>query len=134
MTLKTTDETTPEAKRVQSWAGFKRDLLAAAKGESAPADAGGLVVESAEALMRLLTPENRELLRIIRDERPASVAALAKLTHRAEPNLARTLGKLEAAGLVAFRQEGRRRAPISLARRFLVHVDPFGPNDRIEIA
>jgi predicted transcriptional regulator len=27
-----------------------------------------LVVESAEALMRLVTPENRELLRIIRDQ------------------------------------------------------------------
>ena len=120
--------------KVQSWAGFKNDLLAAAKGGPTPARAGGLVVESAEALMRLLTPENRELLRIIRDEQPQSVAALARLTHRAEPNLARTLGKLEAAGLVAFRQDGKRRAPISLARRFSVHVDPFSGNDRIEVA
>ncbi|MEO8926187.1 MAG: helix-turn-helix domain-containing protein [Caulobacteraceae bacterium] len=125
----------PNAKpKVQSWAAFKSDLIAAAKGAGAPAGAGGLVVESAEALMRLLTPDNRELLRIIRDERPASVAALARLTHRAEPNLARTLGKLEAAGLVAFRQVGRRRAPMSLARAFSVHVDPFGLNDRIEVA
>jgi predicted transcriptional regulator len=124
-----------EAKvKVQSWAGFKSDLLAAAKGEPAPANAGGLVVESVEALMRLLTLENRELLRIIRDERPQSVAALARMTQRAEPNLARTLGKLEAAGLVAFRQDGKRRAPVSLARRFSVHVDPFSPNDRIEVA
>jgi predicted transcriptional regulator len=125
----------PEAKpKVQSWAGFKNDLLAAAKGAPAPANAGGLVVESVEALMRLLTAENRELLRIIRDEKPPSVAALARLSHRAEPNLARTLGKLEAAGLVAFRQEGKRRAPISLARQFSVHVDPFSLNDRIEVA
>jgi predicted transcriptional regulator len=90
-------------------------------------------VESVEALMRLLTTENRELLRIIRDEQPPSVAALARRTHRAEPNLARTLGKLEAAGLVGFRQDGKRRAPVSLARSFSVHVDPFGPNDRIEV-
>jgi predicted transcriptional regulator len=90
-------------------------------------------VESVEALMRLLTMENRELLRIIRDEKPQSVAALARLTHRAEPNLARTLGKLEAAGLVSFQQDGKRRAPISLARRFSVHVDPFSPNDQIEV-
>jgi predicted transcriptional regulator len=124
----------PEAKtRVQSWAGFKNDLLAAAKGGPRPASAGGLVVESVEALMRLLTMENRELLRIIRDEKPQSVAALARLTHRAEPNLARTLGKLEAAGLVSFQQDGKRRAPISLARRFSVHVDPFSPNDQIEV-
>jgi predicted transcriptional regulator len=120
--------------RIRSWEGFKNDLLAAAKGEPAPAGAGGLVVESIEALMRLLTPENRELLRIIRDEKPQSVAALARLAHRAEPNLARTLGKLEAAGLVVFRHEGKRRAPVSLARRFSVHVDPYGPNDQIEVA
>ena len=107
--------------RVQSWAGFKSDLLAAAKGAPPNANAGGLIVESVEALMRLLTLENRELLRIIRDEKPRSVAALARLTHRAQPNLARTLGKLEAAGLVAFEQEGRRRAPISLARRQPLH-------------
>ena len=119
--------------KVQSWAGFKNDLLAAAKGAPAPQSAGGLVVESAEALMRLLTPENRELLRVIRDDKPASVAALARLTHRAEPNLARTLGKLEAAGLVGFRQDGRRRVPVSMARRFSVHVDPFGAGDRIEV-
>lgn len=120
--------------KVQSWAEFKNDLLAAAKGAPAPAHAGGLIVESAEALMRLLTPENRELLRVIRDKQPESVAALARLTQRAEPNLARTLGKLEAAGLVEFRQDGKRRAPIALARRFSVHIDPFGPNDRIEVA
>ena len=119
--------------RVQSWAGFKAGLLAAAEGDPAPPGTGGLVVESAEALMRLLTPDNRELLRIIRDEKPRSVAALARLTHRAEPNLARTLGKLEAVGLVGFVVDGRRRAPTSLARRFSVHVDPFGPNDRIEV-
>src|SRR5258707_15895789 len=119
--------------KVQSWAAFKKDLLTAAKGGGAPKGAGGLVVESVDALMRLLTPENRELLRIIRDEKPVSVAALARRTHRAEPNLARTLGKLEAAGLVEFRQDGRRRAPVSLARRFSVHVDPFSANDRIEV-
>ncbi len=119
--------------RIQSWAGFKSDLLAAAKGAPAPDGAGGLIVESVDTLMRLLTTENRELLRIIRDEKPDSIAALARLTHRAEPNLARTLGKLEAAGLVAFRQDGKRRTPISLARSFSIHVDPFGPHDRIEV-
>jgi len=47
----------PEAKpKMQSWAGFKSDLLAAAKGAPAPASAGGLVMESGEALMRVLTP------------------------------------------------------------------------------
>jgi hypothetical protein len=47
-------------------------------------------------LIRLLTVDNRSLLRTIRDSKPLSVAELARLTNRAEPNLLRTLGKLEA--------------------------------------
>ena len=55
----------PEAKaKVQSWAAFRKDLLAAAKGGGAPEGAGGLIVESVEALMRLLTPENRAAQRL----------------------------------------------------------------------
>ena len=120
--------------RIQSWNAFKEGLLATAKGAKAPDDAGGLVVESAEALMRLLTPENRELLRIIRDEKPASVAALARRTARAQPNLARTLDKLEAVGLVEYRLEAKRRVPVTRARAFRVEVDPFGQQDRIVIS
>jgi predicted transcriptional regulator len=119
--------------KVQSWASFRKDLLRAAKGRGAPRDAGGVIVESAEALLRLLTVENRRLLRIIRDEKPDSVAALARRTGRAEPNLARTLGKLEALGLIEIRLEGRRRVPVTHARSFRVEVDPFGLNDRIEV-
>ena len=120
-------ETSP---RIQSWDAFKDGLIAAAKGGKA-AGAGGLLVESIDALMRLLTPENRELLRIIRDEQPATVAALARRTGRAQPNLARTLGKLEALGLVGYRGDARRRTPITLARAFRVEVDPFAQTDRI---
>lgn len=118
--------------KVQPWSAFKDQLLSAASGGTAPPDAGGMVVESLNALMRLLTPGNRELLRIIRDEQPPSVAALARRTNRAEPNLARTLGKLEAAGLVTFRREDKRRVPVSLAQAFRVEIDPYGPHDRIE--
>jgi len=76
-------------------------MRAVARGESAaPADAAVPGIESAEALIRILTPENRSLLRTIRDEKPQSVAAQARLTARAEPNLLRTLAKLEAFGLV----------------------------------
>lgn len=125
---------TGQTPKIQRWGAFKADLAATAKGGAAPAGAGGLVVESVDALMRLLTPENRELLRIIRDEKPVSVAALARRTGRAEPNLARTLGKLEAVGLVEFQPGARRRTPVTRARAFRVEVDPFGQNDRIEVA
>ena len=47
-------------------------------------------------------------------------------------NIDFTLGKLEAAGLVTFRREDKRRVPISLAQAFRVEIDPYGPHDRIE--
>lgn len=71
----------------------------------------GLAVESVEALMRLLTPENRELLRVIRDDRPDSVAALARITHRAGPNLTRTLGKIGSSGPRDFPAERQASRP-----------------------
>jgi len=121
--------------RIQSHKRLRTEMKAVARGEKpAPADASKTSFESAEVLLRLLTPENRALLRIIRDERPQSVADLARLTKRAEPNLLRTLGKLEAFGLIEMRSEGRRRVPVSRVKRLSVEIDLFSQNDRFEIA
>ncbi len=115
----------------------KRDLIAemraVARGEiSAPADAALPSVESAAALLRLLTPDNRALLRTIRDAKPQSVAELARLTNRAEPNLLRTLGKLEAFGLLEMRMVHRRRVPTTIVDTLRVEIDPYAMADRIE--
>ena len=121
--------------KVRSHAALREEMKAVARGEKpAPADAAEPSFESAEVLLRLLTPENRILLRLIRDEQPQSVADLARLSHRAEPNLLRTLGKLEAFGLIEMRAEGRRRVPISRVKRLSVEIDPFSQNDRFEVA
>ncbi|MBV8458874.1 MAG: helix-turn-helix domain-containing protein [Acetobacteraceae bacterium] len=104
-----------------------------ARGEiAAPADAALPSVDSAEALLRLLTPENRGLLRAIRDAKPQSVAELARLTHRAEPNLLRTLAKLEAFGLVEMQTIGRRRMPVAKLAKLRLEIDPYAMADRIE--
>jgi predicted transcriptional regulator len=72
--------------------------------------------ESAGAVLRLLTAENRELLAAIDKTHPESVAALAKQLHRAEPNVSRTLSKLEACGLVRLTQgKGKTKIPQVLA-------------------
>lgn len=121
--------------KIQSHEDLRAEMQAVARGEKlAPADAGKASFESAEVLLRLLTPENRDLLRIIRDERPQSVAGLARLSKRAEPNLLRTLGKLEAFGLIEMQSEGRRRVPVSRARKISVEIDLFSQNDRFEMA
>ncbi|MGE0372933.1 MAG: MarR family transcriptional regulator [Gammaproteobacteria bacterium] len=119
--------------KVQKLEGLIGEMRAVARGETKPsADAALPSVESAEALLRILTPDNRSLLRTIRDAKPQSVAELARLTNRAEPNLLRTLGKLEAFGLLEIRTVNRRRVPMTTVGTLHVEIDPYGMADRIE--
>ncbi len=119
--------------KIQNMKDLMTEMRAVARGEiPAPADAAEPSVESAEDLLRLLTPDNRRLLRTIRDERPQSVAELARLTNRAEPNLLRTLGKLEAFGLIEMRTVDRRRVPVAMLEKLFLEIDPYAVADRIE--
>ncbi|HVC60977.1 MAG TPA: transcriptional regulator [Acetobacteraceae bacterium] len=119
--------------KVQPMKDLIAQMRAVARGEAtAPADAAEPTVESAEALLRLLTPDNRNLLRTIRDTKPQSIAELARLTNRAEPNLVRTLGKLEAFGLLEMRTINRRRVPTAKVGMLHVEIDPYAMRDRIE--
>jgi len=121
--------------RIQSHASLKKEMMAVARGERpAPEDAAVPSFTSIDALMRLLTPANRELLATIRDRKPRSIAELAEMTGRAQPNLTRTLAKLEAVGFVRMRLVERRKVPTATVRRLHVEIDPFSQNDRLEIA
>ena len=81
--------------------------------------------------MRLLTPANRQLLAVIRDRKPQSVAALAEMTGRSQPNLTRTLAKLTAAGLITMQAHGRRKAPSAAVKKIIVEIDPYSDHDRL---
>lgn len=122
--------------RVQSLQELKDEMLAVARGErTAPFDAGGVSYESAGAILRLLTAENRELLAAIDKTHPESVAALAKQLRRAEPNVSRTLSKLEACGLVRLTQgKGKAKIPEIISRRIRVEIDVFSSHDKISMA
>ena len=121
--------------KIQSHASLREEMKAVARGEeAAPRGAGGISFDCVEALLRLLTPQNRELLAVIRDKKPQSIAELAELTGRAQPNLTRTLGKLEAAGLVHFESDKRRKIPTAAIRSLRIRIDPFSLNDRLELA
>ncbi|MGA9868143.1 MAG: MarR family transcriptional regulator [Acetobacteraceae bacterium] len=110
-------------------------MRAVARGERpAPKDAALPSFESVDALMRLLTPENRVLLAVIRDRKPRSIAELSEMTGRAQPNLTRTLAKLEAVGFVHMRTEERRKVPTTTIHKLRVEIDPFSQNDRLEVA
>lgn len=121
--------------KIQRMSELEAEMRGVARGEiAAPADAALPSVDSAEALIRLLTPDNRNLLRTIRDSKPRSVAELARLTHRAAPNLLRTLGKLEAFGLLEMRTVDRRRVPTTKIEMLRLDIDPYAMSDKIEMS
>lgn len=121
--------------RVQSLQSLREEMKAVARGEKAPtADAAKPSFNSVEAVIRLLTPDNRRLLAMIRDRKPQSVAALVTMTGRAQPNLTRTLAKLEAAGFITMKATGRRKAPSVAVRKIVVEIDPYSDRDRLRVA
>ena len=120
--------------KIQRMNDLEAEMRKVARGEiAAPADAAAPSVDSTEALIRLLTPDNRSLLRTIRDAKPQSVAELARLTNRAEPNLLRTLSKLEAFGLLEMQTIDRRRVPTTNIGILHLDIDPYAMSDKIEI-
>src|SRR5580704_16113162 len=112
--------------KIQSLESLREEMRAVARGERpAPPDAGMPTFESVEVLVRLLTRENRQLLATIRDRKPRSVAELAQMTGRAQPNLTRTLAKLQDAGLIKLKSVGRRKAPSATVKKIVIEIDPF---------
>ena len=55
---------------------------------------------SMASLAQVLSDQNRELLTLIAEEEPDSISELARLSHRSQPNLTRTLKTMERYGLV----------------------------------
>jgi predicted transcriptional regulator len=120
--------------KVRSLSSLEEEMRAVARGErTAPSDAAKPSFNSIDALVRLLTPENRQLLGLIRDHKPGSVAELVRLTGRSQPNLTRTLAKLEAAGFIKMKAVGRMKAPSTAIRKIVVEIDPFSENDRLSV-
>lgn len=121
--------------KIQSLQSLREEMRSVARGERpAPPDAGRPTFESVEALVRLLTPDNRQLLATIRDRKPQSVTELAELTGRAQPNLTRTLAKLEGAGFITMKAVGRRKAPRVAVKKIVVEIDPYSDRDRMLVA
>ena len=119
--------------RIVSHQALKDEMRAVARGErKAPRDAALPSFQSAAALLRLLTRENRRLLAVIRDAKPQSIAELARLTRRAPSNLTRTLAKLEAVGLITMTRVARRKVPTAAVTSLRLEIDPYYGRDVLE--
>jgi len=121
--------------KIQSLRSLHEEMKAAGRGERpAPPYAGKPSFNSVDAVVRLLTPENRQLLAIIRDRKPQSVAELVEMSGRAQPNLTRTLAKMASAGFITMKTVGRRKAPSVAIKKIVVEIDPYSDRDRLKIA
>ena len=78
---------------------------------------------SMPTLAAVLSEDNRALLRLIHDQRPPSLTALAELAGRQVRNLSRTLRMMESYGLVALKKSAREIAPVALATSFKILLD-----------
>jgi len=92
---------------------YRSRTIAIAKGKYKPrSDEPKIWFTSLESFAKLLSPENRALLRLIAQTHPDSLQELAAKTGRAKSNLSRTLKTMESYGLVEFQDgHGRNRAP-----------------------
>jgi predicted transcriptional regulator len=121
--------------KVQNLRSLREEMKAVARGtRPAPANAGKPSFNSVDAVVRLLTPENRQLLAIIRDRKPQSVAELVEMSGRAQPNLTRTLAKMASAGFITMKAVGRRKAPSVAVKKIVVEIDPYSDRDRLQVA
>lgn len=112
---------------ITSYANIKARTIAIAKGEYKPrANEPKVWITSFKSLASALNEENQELLKVIRERHPASIAELAEMTGRKTSNLSRTLKTLERCGIVSLteargKKQPRGRAavrPIVLGERF----------------
>ena len=66
---------------------------------------------SVSAMARVLSDENMAILKIIREQRPLSMDALAKVVGKYTPNVSRSLHMMERYGLVWLVKHGRTVTP-----------------------
>jgi predicted transcriptional regulator len=140
MTLHQPEGTRIMTAKIRSLRNLRNEMRAVARGKTlATVNAAAATYESAEAvhrsaenLLRLLTPENRALMKTIDTEQPTSIDALAIRLGREPGNVSRTLTKLVNQGLVRL-VNGPRRAKIPqlVARQVTINLDVCHPIDEI---
>jgi len=103
---------------------YRKRTLAIARGEYHPRPGEPRIwFESLRSMSEVLSNDNRDLLRLIIEKKPQSLAELEALSGRNKGNLSRTLKTLERYGIVALKKSDHRLVPEVRATDF--HVE-FG--------
>lgn len=93
---------------IATYEEMKARTLAIARGEYKPrAHEPQVWFTSAESFAKVLSDRNRDLLRVIAESTPESLAVLAQRTGRQKSNLSRTLKTMERYGFVQLRRGER---------------------------
>ncbi|NKJ02575.1 helix-turn-helix domain-containing protein [Novosphingobium sp. SG707] len=102
---------------------MKARTLRIARGEEKPsADDPKVWFISTESFSKVLSASNRDMLRLIAENEPDSLDALAELTGRAKSNLSRTLKAMTSYGLVRMERSGKKLAPKLIHDRVVLEL------------
>jgi len=81
--------------------------------------------ESVQSMAQVFSSENQKLLKIIKEQKPASLKELERVSGRKRSNLSRTLNTMSRYGIVDLVKQNRSVKPIVIATDFKVE---FGLN------
>jgi len=73
-------------------------------------------------MSQILSTKNIEILKLIDEQKPASIQELANFSGRAVSILSRTLKNFQRHGIVDLIEENRRKKPVALATEFNVEL------------
>jgi len=90
---------------------LREEMRAVARGEREPSP------RPVAPLLKALSPEALEILELLLQEHPATVAEVAQRTGRAQSNISRSLQLLARLGLVAMSRKGREVQPVPTAAK-----------------
>ena len=111
---------------IMSREDYKKRTMAIARGEYRPKKGEPKVwFESLRSMAQVLSNENRQLLKIIKEQKPTSLKELEIVTGRKSSNLSRTLKMMSRYGIVDLVRQNRSVKPVVKATDFKVE---FGLN------
>ena len=100
---------------------YKKRTIAISRGEYKPKKGDPKIwFESLQSMAQVLSNENQELLRIIKEQSPNSLKELELVTGRKRSNLSRTLNTMSRYGIVDLVKQKRGVKPVVKATDFKV--------------